>query len=54
MEKRWVIKGRGEPAVVKHLSTALNVPDSLANLMAQRGIKSAVEADARSEERRVG
>ena len=46
MEKRWVIKGRGEPAVVKHLSTALKVPDSLANLMAQRGIRSAVEADA--------
>jgi single-stranded-DNA-specific exonuclease len=46
MEKRWVIKGRGEPAVVKHLSTALKVPDSLANLMAQRGIKSAEEAEA--------
>ncbi len=46
MEKKWVIKDRGDTAVVKQLSAALGVSDSLANLMAQRGIKSASEADA--------
>lgn len=46
MEKRWVIKERGDAAVVKQLSAALAVSDSLANLMAQRGITSAAEADA--------
>ena len=46
MEKKWVIKERGDTAVVKQLSAALGVSDSLANLMAQRGITSAREADA--------
>jgi single-stranded-DNA-specific exonuclease len=46
MEKRWVIKDKGEPAVVKQLSAALSVPDSLSNLMVQRGITSAGEAKA--------
>ncbi|HUX94526.1 MAG TPA: single-stranded-DNA-specific exonuclease RecJ [Bacteroidales bacterium] len=46
MEKRWVIKERGDAAVVKQLSADLAVSDSLANLMAQRGITSAAEADA--------
>jgi single-stranded-DNA-specific exonuclease len=44
MEKNWVIKEKGEPAVVKQLAAALGVPDSLANLMIQRGITSAGEA----------
>ena len=46
MDKKWVIKEKSDPAVVKHLSAALSVPDSLANLMAQRGITTAVEASA--------
>jgi len=46
MEKKWVIKEKSDPAVVKHLAAALGVPDSLANLMAQRGITTAAEASA--------
>ncbi len=46
MEKNWVIKEKGDPAVVKQLAAALGVPDSLAHLMAQRGITTAAEANA--------
>jgi len=44
MEKRWVVKEKGDTAVVKQLATALGVSDSLANLMVQRGITTADEA----------
>jgi single-stranded-DNA-specific exonuclease len=44
MEKRWVIKERGESAVVKQLAGSLGVSESLANLMVQRNITSAEEA----------
>jgi single-stranded-DNA-specific exonuclease len=46
MEKSWVVKEKGETAVVKQLAGALGVSDSLANLMVQRGITSAEEASA--------
>ena len=46
MEKRWIVKGKGEPAVIKQLAIALGVSDSLANLMVQRNITSADEAKA--------
>jgi single-stranded-DNA-specific exonuclease len=46
MEKRWVIKERGDIAVVRQLAGALKVSDSLANLMVQRQITTAVEASA--------
>jgi single-stranded-DNA-specific exonuclease len=46
MEKRWVLKQRGEPAVIKQLAATLDVPESLSNLMVQRGITSAAEAKA--------
>jgi single-stranded-DNA-specific exonuclease len=46
MEKRWVVKDKGETAVVKHLAAALSVSESLANLMVQRGITSSAEAKA--------
>lgn len=46
MEKRWVVKEKGETAVVKQLAGALGVSDSLANLMVQRSITSAEEAKA--------
>jgi hypothetical protein len=36
MEKRWVVRERGETAVVRQLAAALGVTDSLANLMSQR------------------
>ena len=44
MEKNWVIKERGEGAVVRQLAGALGVSESLANLMVQRNITSPVEA----------
>ena len=46
MEKRWVVKEKGDTAVVKHLARALGVSESLANLMAQRNISSVDEATA--------
>jgi single-stranded-DNA-specific exonuclease len=44
MEKRWVVKEKGDFAVVKHLAGVLGVSESLANLMVQRNISSAEEA----------
>ncbi len=44
MEKRWVIKEQGDTAVVKQLAGALDVSESLANLMVQRSITTAEEA----------
>ena len=46
MEKRWVVKERGDTAVVKQLAASLGVSESLANLMAQRAITTAAEAKA--------
>jgi single-stranded-DNA-specific exonuclease len=46
MEKRWVVKEKGDTAVVKQLAGALGVSVSLANLMVQRNITSADEASA--------
>lgn len=46
MKKRWVVKDKGDIAVVKQLARALNVSESLANLMVQRNITSAEEAKA--------
>jgi single-stranded-DNA-specific exonuclease len=44
MEKRWVIKERGDSAVIKRLAGALGVSESLANLMVQRNITNPEEA----------
>jgi single-stranded-DNA-specific exonuclease len=46
MEKRWVVKDKGDTAVVKQLAGALGVSLSLANLMVQRNITSPDEAKA--------
>jgi single-stranded-DNA-specific exonuclease len=46
MDKRWVVKEKGEASVVKQLGTALGVSESLANLMVQRNITSPEEATA--------
>ncbi|MCE5346931.1 MAG: single-stranded-DNA-specific exonuclease RecJ [Bacteroidales bacterium] len=46
MEKRWIVKDKGDTAVVKQLAGALNVSESLANLMVQRNITTAEEASA--------
>jgi single-stranded-DNA-specific exonuclease len=44
MEKRWVVKEKGDIAVVKQLAGALGVSETLANLMVQRTITSQTEA----------
>ena len=46
MEKRWVVKDKGDTAVVKQLAGALGVSESLANLMVQRNITTVAEAKA--------
>ena len=46
MEKRWVVKENGDTAVVKQLARALDVSESLANLMVQRNITTVEEAKA--------
>jgi len=40
MDKRWVIKDRGEELIIKQLSRELNIDQHLANLLVQRGIHS--------------
>ena len=44
MEKRWVIKEKGDTAVVKQLAVTLGISEALANLMVQRKITTPVEA----------
>src|SRR5512140_2706547 len=44
MEKRWMIKERGDYAVVRQLAGALGVSEALANLMVQRNITTVDEA----------
>ena len=46
MEKKWVVKERGDFAVVKQLAGSLGVSEALANLMVQRDIKTPEEASA--------
>ena len=42
--KRWVLKKQGESSVIQHLSEVLNIDATLANLLAQRDIKTFDEA----------
>ncbi len=44
IDKRWVIKPQGESEKVANLSSALNIPPVLANLLVQRGIETYNEA----------
>lgn len=46
MDKRWIVKERGDFAVVKQLAGVLGVSEALANLMVQRSITTAEEARA--------
>jgi len=46
MEKRWVIKEKGDSVVVRQLAASLGVSEYLANLMVQRRINSPAEASA--------
>ena len=48
MDKRWVIKDRGEELIIKQLSRELNIDQHLANLLVQRGIHSFDQAKSRS------
>jgi hypothetical protein len=49
MEKRWVIKEKGDSVVVRQLAAALGVTESLANLMVQRRINSPAERCCRQD-----
>jgi single-stranded-DNA-specific exonuclease len=44
MDKRWVIKERGDPEIVQKLSRELNINTLLASLLIQRGIDTFEEA----------
>lgn len=44
MEKKWVIREKGDTAVVKQLAASMGVSESLANLMVQRNITTIDEA----------
>lgn len=46
MEKRWVLKKKGEPEVVRHLMEVLNVNENIANLLVQRDITDYEQAKA--------
>ncbi len=46
MEKKWIIKEKGDQVVVRQLANTLGVSESLANLMVQRNINSKAEAQA--------
>lgn len=46
MEKRWVVKERGDYSVVRQLADGLGVSEALANLMVQRNITTPLEASA--------
>jgi single-stranded-DNA-specific exonuclease len=44
MDKRWVLKQQGNKELVQQLARELNIDQSLANLLVQRGIKTFDEA----------
>lgn len=46
MEKRWVLKQRGDASLVSGIATALGIEDALAELLVQRGVTSFDEAKA--------
>lgn len=46
MDKKWVIKEKRDPVIVKQLAGALGVSESLADLMTQRNITTPAEAEA--------
>jgi single-stranded-DNA-specific exonuclease len=45
MEKRWLLKERGDESVVTTLATEMAVPAAVASLMVQRGIKTKNQAE---------
>ena len=45
MDKRWLLKERGDEHVVTTLATEMGVPVTVAGLMAQRGITTKQQAE---------
>ena len=46
MEKRWVLKQRGDASLVSDIAAALGIENALAELLVQRGVSSFDEAKA--------
>jgi single-stranded-DNA-specific exonuclease len=46
VDKKWIVKEPGNPALVRQLSSDLGIDQTLANLLVQRNIKSSAEARA--------
>ncbi len=46
IDKKWIVKEPGNPALVRQLSSELGIDQTLANLLVQRNIKSQSEAKA--------
>lgn len=46
LEKKWIVKEPGNPALVRQLSADLGIDQTLANLLVQRNIRSQTEARA--------
>lgn len=44
LDKKWIVKEPGNPALVRQLSSDLGIDQTLANLLVQRGIKSQAQA----------
>jgi hypothetical protein len=45
MEKRWLLRERGDESVAMTLATEMAVPAAIANLMVQRGIRTKNQAE---------
>jgi len=45
MEKKWLFKEKGDATVVRKMATEMAVPESVVNLMVQRGITNAHQAE---------
>ena len=44
MEKRWVLKEKGDPEIVSRLCQELSIDENLVQLLVQRGITNFEEA----------
>lgn len=44
LDKQWIVKEPGNPALVRKLAEDLGVDEALANLLVQRNIKTFAEA----------
>ena len=39
-QNRWVFKPKGESKAINHIEKELNIPNTIANLLVQRGLDS--------------